>query len=448
MKGWICAAVMVQALGAMLAEGAQGNLEWLRGRSRHVPARPGDSVVIECKVFGDEWGRCQLEIILKEFVSGKDAWAILQKLEKSSVEPGENQQYVLARFCIKVLEKEGAKLFSVNHTLFDAVRENGIAYPGRFPLKKLSPSIGGVLREGVEREGWVCFLVSTTDNPVAVFGRKWGSEAYFSLYPKGDEAGSELVAYKGQLRSKAWTNNKYKTHRRKYAFAEGLFVAVDSLPVRGRSGRFARARQPGDDPPPLDQIKERFGRKRSAKAGERSAGLIQESDRISRFEAVGDWGWIKGEVFQVLGRAELLVEADDNTFHIGDYPTAGIIDGSPFEGWIEAVGTYRYFTVRGAMRTVWDCRTRDVAFNYPITLDQFKRLLRAGVELYRWEGTGEKCPECHGSGTVLVKKTVTHIIGNIINRRRVTEVVDKYVKCRHCGGTGYVKRTWKKVKDY
>ena len=163
---------------------------------------------------------------------------------------------------------------------------------------------------------------------------------------------------------------------------------------------------------------------------------------------MGDWGWIKGKVFQILGKEEMLVEADGKTFYIGEYTTEGIIDGSPFDGWVDAVGTYRYFTVKGASRTVWDCRVTNVEFDYPITLGQFKQLLRAGVELYRWEGTGERCRECRGHGTVLKKETITHTIGNIINRRTVTEVIEKSVKCPRCQGAGFLNRTWKKVKDY
>ena len=440
---------MSLAVAGALAEGEEHTLEWLRGRSRHVPARPDDSVVIECKVFGEEWGRCEIEIILKELILGDEALTILEQVEKDHPKPGKGRQYVLARFYISMLAKEGNKLFHVDNGLFNVVRENGIAYTKHFALKKLSPSIVADLQEGVEYEGWVCFKVSTDDNPVAVFGRKWGTEAYFALTPEGGEAGADVVAYKGQLRSKAWIANKHKVHRRNYAFADGLFVTIDSIPVRGRPGsRFARPRQPGDEAPTIDEIKMRFGRKKSAKAGEVSKGLIQKSDRISRFEAVGDWGWIKGNVFQILGREEMLVEADGKTFYIGEYTTEGIIDGSPFEGWADAVGTYRYFTVKGASRTVWDCRVTNVEYDYPITLDQFKQLLRAGVELYRWEGTGERCPGCRGYGTVLVKETVTHIIGNIINRRTVTEVIEKSVKCPRCEGAGYLNRTWKKVKDY
>jgi len=449
MKIRLCAMTVLLAVAGALAGGEERSLEWLRGRSRHVPARPGDSVIIECTAFGEEWGRGEPEIVLQELIPGDEAWAILEQVEEDHPKPGEGRQYVLARFHISVLSKEGEKLFHVDDGLFGAVRENGIAYAERFPLKKLTPSIVADLREGVEYEGWVCFKVSTDDNPVAVFGRKWGTEAYFALTPGSGVAAADIVAYKGQLRSKSWINKKYKDHRRDYAFAEGLFVEIDSIPVRSRAGsHVTRPRQPGDEPPTLDEIKMCFGRKKSARPDEAADGLIQESDKISRFEAVGDWGWIKGKVFQILGREEMLVEADGKAFHIGKYSTEGIIDGSPFEGWIEIVGTYRYFTVNGATRTVWDCRVTNVEFNYPITLDQFKQLLRAGVELYRWEGTGERCPECRGYGTVLVKETITHTIGNIINRRTVTEVVEKSVKCPRCNGTGFLNRSWKKVKDY
>ena len=150
MKSWICAMVMSLAIAGALAEGEERSLEWLRGRSRHVPARPDDSVVIECKVFGEEWGRCELEIILKELVLGDEAWTILEQVEKGHPKPGKGRQYVLARFYISMLAKEGNKLFHVDHGLFNAVRENGIAYTEHFTLKKLSPSIVADLREDSE----------------------------------------------------------------------------------------------------------------------------------------------------------------------------------------------------------------------------------------------------------------------------------------------------------
>jgi len=131
-----------------------------------------------------------------------------------------------------------------------------------------------------------------------------------------------------------------------------------------------------------------------------------------------------------------------------EYSTVGLIDGSAFKQWIEIVGTHSYQAISGATRTVWDCRVKDVDLSYPITLDQFRRVLRLGVELCRWEGEGEQCPECKGYGAMFVKGTITHVVGNITRRRTVTATVMKAVKCTHCNGAGYVGQTWKKVKDY
>lgn len=450
MKHWIGAiAVLLAAATAATAAGrAERSIEWLRGKSRHVPARPGDSVVVECKVLGKEQGRCELEIVLKELITGEAAWTILEQVKEHHPRPKEGRQYVLARFRIKVFEKEGEKLFHVDETLFSAANANGIIYTGRFPLEKLKPSIVADLREGAEYDGWVCFLVKSDDASVAVFGRKWGAEAYFVLSREAGEAGADLIPYKGQLRTATWVETKHRAHRREFAFADDLFIEISSIPFSLSEMDFSRPRGPGDPAPRVGEAKAQFGRIKTTPAGERSTGLIRNPDEISNFEAIEDWGWVDGKVFQILGREDLLVEGREKTFHIREYSTTGIVDGSAFRQWIEIVGTYGYKTVSGTTRTVWDCRVKDVDFCYPVKLEQFRRLLRLGVELYRWEGEGERCPECKGRGAVFVKETITQIIGNITRRRTVTEVVTRAVKCKQCNGTGFVGQTWKKMKDY
>ncbi|NQT19456.1 MAG: hypothetical protein HQ592_07110, partial [Planctomycetes bacterium] len=273
MKRWMSTIAVLLATAAA-AEGGEHSIEWLRGRSRHVPALTGDSVVVECKIFGSEWGRCELEIGLKELITGDDAWTILQQLKEQHLRPKDGRHYALARFHIKVFEKEGDKLLHVDETLFGAATAKGIMYTGQFPLEKLKPGIAADLRQGVDYEGWVCFMVETKDTPVAVFGRKWGGEAYFALSPEAGDAGADLIAYKGQLRTAAWVEAKHKAHRRNFAFADYLFIEINSIPVSLPDNAYSRPRGPADTPPDVAEIKAQFGRRKTTPAGERSTGLI------------------------------------------------------------------------------------------------------------------------------------------------------------------------------
>jgi len=433
------------------AAGGQGtpeSLDWLRGRSRHIPAHLGDSVVIEAKALGSEKASCEIDISLREVIPGKDAWWLLHEAGEDLPPPADDEEYILARFAITVLAKKGVKRFHVDDSLFKAVSRTGIVYIDDIALEKFEPNITADLLDGVQYEGWVCFKVRKDDVPVVVFGREWGREceAYFSLRPEEAVGEPQHVAYKGQVRSGSWVRRKYRSQRRNYACADDVFVEVDTIPVS--TGRWTRPRTPDDDPPSIEEIMRRVDGTAPPENAISRIRIIRGTDQVSRFNRIGDWGWISGTVFQILGFREMLVSAEDKLFHISGYTTDRLIDGSPFEAWITIVGTYRYATVRGGSRTVWDCRVRDMAFTYPITLEQFIELLQAGAELYRWEKEVKKCPECGGSGAVVRQRVVHRIVGNIANRRVVTETVPRRVKCPRCGGRGRISERWVRVKDY
>jgi len=436
---------------AMLLWGASAqaasSLDWLRGRSRHLPARLAESVIVEAKAAAGDQSSCEFDICLLEVIPGEDAWWLLHDAGEKHAEPEENEEYILARFAITVLAKEGVTRFHVTDSLFRAVSKTGIVYPETLPLREFSPNIVADLIEGVCYEGWVCFKVNRNDSPVAVFGRQWGheSEAWFILRQPAAAPEPLLVPYKGQMRTGSWIRSKYRTHRNNFACADGIFIETETIPV-GENGSTS-LRTPDDGPPSVEQVLRRVAGTPPPESAITTTKIITGRETIRRFTQSGDWGWIGGKVFQILGPHEMLINAENQLFHIEGFATDRFVDGSPFEAWVIVTGTYRYGTVSGGSRTVWSCRIKDVRFTWPVTLDEFRELLNAGVELHHWEKDVERCPACNGTGTIVRDRLVHRIIGNITRRRIVSDTVQYREKCNQCDGRGRLSKEWVRVQD-
>jgi len=109
--------------------------------------------------------------------------------------------------------------------------------------------------------------------------------------------------------------------------------------------------------------------------------------------AVGDCARISVRVLQVLGPDEMLLRDDSPDsrlmLRLKGVRTDGIVDGKYWEGIVVAVGTYRYASVTGAVRTIIDCRPfqKDVE---PVTRQQLAEALNKGLKLTIWKPTRRK----------------------------------------------------------
>ncbi|MFC0469300.1 hypothetical protein ACFFHM_01790 [Halalkalibacter kiskunsagensis] len=126
-------------------------------------------------------GNVQLDIELLEVISGDAAWEMVRQGNQFNDEPGEGQEYILAKYHVVVNEVE-EEPFDLNHSLFDAVSSGGNTYDQFISVSGLEPDLWNELYEGAEREGYTYFLVDQDDeNPLAAFQRKSDAEVWFQL---------------------------------------------------------------------------------------------------------------------------------------------------------------------------------------------------------------------------------------------------------------------------
>jgi hypothetical protein len=147
--------------------------------TRNNPLRIGERVSL---TYYDLFhGNVQLDIELLEVISGDAAWEIVRQGNQFNDEPGEGQEYILAKYRVVVNEVE-EEPFDLNHALFDAVSSGGNTYDDFISVSGLEPDLGNELYEGAEREGYTYFLVNQNDeNPLAAFQRRSDAEVWFQL---------------------------------------------------------------------------------------------------------------------------------------------------------------------------------------------------------------------------------------------------------------------------
>ncbi len=152
------------------------------GNSRSNPAGIGESwtITIPCWVYGD----AKIEITLLGLVSGNEAWDIVHDANRFNTEPNHEEEYILAKFRIAVLETEDDEPFDIYSSLFDLVSEEGVFYDSFQSIGRASGLEPGFRTEaypGGTHEGWVSFLVKKDDNPLIVINRGEAGEVWFDL---------------------------------------------------------------------------------------------------------------------------------------------------------------------------------------------------------------------------------------------------------------------------
>ena len=147
------------------------------------------------------------------------------------------------------------------------------------------------------------------------------------------------VSYKGKARDAAWLQRQYERFRSKLAIVHGY---------------------------PVD-----LGRDLSVKAYAMPPNVGVR---------------MTGSVLQVLEQGQVLLRVDclENVIHIKGISTGAVVDGQYVAVDCACIGTFRYASVLGAVKTVLSCvacprRTT------PITRDEFVTILRSGLELTVWK---------------------------------------------------------------
>ncbi|OLO37082.1 hypothetical protein BTR23_14210 [Alkalihalophilus pseudofirmus] len=126
-------------------------------------------------------GQVKLEMELQEVLSGDEAWKLVREGNQFNDAPQDEQEYILAKFYVKVLEVE-EEPFDLHHALFDAVSSSGNAYDEFISISGVEPSLRNEMYAGAEREGFTYFLVDKNDDhPLAAFQRRTDAKVWFKL---------------------------------------------------------------------------------------------------------------------------------------------------------------------------------------------------------------------------------------------------------------------------
>ncbi|WP_209121142.1 hypothetical protein [Alkalihalobacillus sp. BA299] len=126
-------------------------------------------------------GQVHLEMEFQEVISGDEAWNMVREGNQFNEEPADDQEYILAKFYVKVLEVE-EEPFDLHQALFDAVSSAGNTYDDFISVSGVEPSLSNEMYAGAEREGYTYFLVDKNDdNPLAAFQRRTDAEVWFKL---------------------------------------------------------------------------------------------------------------------------------------------------------------------------------------------------------------------------------------------------------------------------
>ncbi len=137
--------------------------------SRSNPATLGQTISVNRKDLF--YGLESYDITLLETKSGADAWNMVFAGNQFNLEPRSGQEYLLAKFKIKVNSLEKSTI-SINQYMFDVVSGSGVKYEGFNSVSGLYPDWNTELYAGADFIGWTYFLVNTNDsNPVAAINR-------------------------------------------------------------------------------------------------------------------------------------------------------------------------------------------------------------------------------------------------------------------------------------
>ncbi|MBU9723828.1 MULTISPECIES: hypothetical protein [Bacillaceae] len=149
--------------------------------TRSNPLTIGERVSIE--YFDIFHGNVSMEIEMLEVISGDEAWDMVREGNQFNEEPGEGQEYILAKFHVAINEVE-EEPFDLYHAQFDAVSTSGNTYDDFISVSGLEPDLSNELYEGADREGYTYFLVDKHDEaPLIAYQRRGDAEVWFELRP-------------------------------------------------------------------------------------------------------------------------------------------------------------------------------------------------------------------------------------------------------------------------
>lgn len=138
--------------------------------SRTNPGPIGVKQVVTVESILDKY---TAEITITEAIRGDEAWRLIKSANMFNKEPAADEEYILAKIKIKVLDVKDDKKVDINSYSFDLYNSNNVEYDTRSVVDP-EPSLGTSLYAGGEHEGYASYLVKKSDtNPKLVYGQKY-----------------------------------------------------------------------------------------------------------------------------------------------------------------------------------------------------------------------------------------------------------------------------------
>jgi hypothetical protein len=95
--------------------------------TRTNPAGFGQTVRSNAITFGDIFGSGEIELTLLEIIRGQQALQIVIDGNQFNEVPGPGDEYILARFRVRVLSRTSDNAIDINHARFDPVVDDVVS---------------------------------------------------------------------------------------------------------------------------------------------------------------------------------------------------------------------------------------------------------------------------------------------------------------------------------
>lgn len=148
--------------------------------SRINPAPIGATQKITVKDYVNEY---TAEICVKEVIRGNAAWTKIKEANMFNDEAPSGKEYILAKISVKAISVADDKKLDISGYDFDAYSTTNSKYE-KYSVVEPDPELDSSLYSGASSEGYVAFLVDTSDtSPKVVYGQKYDGTGgvWFSL---------------------------------------------------------------------------------------------------------------------------------------------------------------------------------------------------------------------------------------------------------------------------
>ncbi len=149
--------------------------------SRTNPAPVGVKQSISISSILEEY---TAEVKITDVIKGKEALDMLLEANQYNDVPDDDQEYILAKIYVKLLESKDDKQISFGPHSFGLYSGDSAKYDEFYSVVEPSPQLSTALYAGAEHEGYVAFKVKKDDkDPKICFGAKYDGTGgiWFSL---------------------------------------------------------------------------------------------------------------------------------------------------------------------------------------------------------------------------------------------------------------------------